>query len=75
MTKCEDCLCAPVCGTFRATGGVARCVMFRSERTGKWVVKDYGDSELYQCSECGDTSAKARNYCAECGLKMEGVVL
>lgn len=71
MELCEECVCAPVCSIFRATGGLARCVMFRSLRTGKWVVKDHGDFLLYHCSECDNPSAKARNYCAECGAQMD----
>lgn len=70
---CEECVCAPVCSIFRATGGLARCVMFRSSRTGKWVVRPSNPEQVY-CSECAMILAGVARgffYCPNCGAKMD----
>lgn len=44
-------------------------------RHGRWVKEifndGYGDYPLYVCSECRAQSARKRNYCYDCGAKME----
>lgn len=44
---------------------------------GKWVLKtftdEYGEYQLYECNQCGAVTAqrKSKNYCYNCGAKME----
>ena len=44
---------------------------------GKWVLKtftdEYGEYQLYECNQCGAVTAqrKSKNYCHNCGAKME----
>ena len=42
---------------------------------GKWktVMCDdgYGEYTLFECDQCGSQSAQKRNYCSNCGAKME----
>lgn len=42
---------------------------------GKWITKQhddgYGPYPLFHCSECDGLSAKQRNYCSDCGAKMD----
>lgn len=55
---CEECVCAPVCSIFRATGGLARCVMFRSSQVevkpivhARWISRP-GTLGDWHCSNC-----------------------
>ena len=45
-------------------------------RNGKWktVMCDdgYGEYTLFECDQCGSQSAQKRNYCSNCGAKMNG---
>ena len=41
---------------------------------GRWVYKPYENDEavwLYHCSECNALSATVKNYCYNCGAKMD----
>ena len=46
-------------------------------KQGKWVLKTfddgYGEYQLYECNQCGAVTAqrKSKNYCHNCGAKME----
>lgn len=80
LMVCNDCVCKPVCGVFRATGGITTCEFYCCERPfcGKlrahWIYKPMDtdvDVWLYHCSACANLSARPRAYCAECGAKME----
>ena len=74
---CENCVCLPVCGVYRATGGTTQCKFHQVENTGRWILKWHidpdGDYKLYHCSECDTPNARERNYCNECGARMRGV--
>jgi rubrerythrin len=44
---------------------------------GRWIEKEYVDEPyggyyLFHCSECGIPNARERNYCPNCGAKMDG---
>ena len=44
---------------------------------GRWIEKEYVDEPygvfyLFHCSECGVPNARERNYCPNCGAKMDG---
>ena len=40
---------------------------------GRWTPKMYDNSYiLCHCSECGSPNARERNYCPNCGAKMDG---
>lgn len=43
---------------------------------GRWVPESYnygmGELTLFRCSECDTPNAFERNYCHNCGAKMEG---
>ena len=43
---------------------------------GRWIEKEheapYGGYHLFHCSECDSPNARKRNYCPECGAKMDG---
>lgn len=43
---------------------------------GKWIEKEYcepsGGYYLFHCSECCAPNAMERNYCPNCGAKMDG---
>ena len=45
---------------------------------GRWIVKEhsapYGGYHLFHCSECDEPNAKEKNYCPNCGAKMDGGV-
>lgn len=46
-------------------------------RHGMWVLKTfddgYGEYQLYECDQCGAlTAQKCRNFCHNCGAKMDG---
>ena len=42
---------------------------------GEWKLKTfddgYGEYQLYECSCCGNTTARRRKFCAECGVAMK----
>ncbi|MBR4955814.1 MAG: hypothetical protein IKY46_07875 [Clostridia bacterium] len=45
-------------------------------RHGRWIHKPVEDDDtliLPHCSECNSVSARERNYCPNCGAKMDGV--
>lgn len=85
MELCEECVCAPVCSIFRATGGLARCVMFRSSRVetkpivhARWIVEsDDKGWKKHSCSNCGCFGRTDINvflnwdYCPHCGAQMD----
>ena len=43
---------------------------------GRWIAKEhsapYGGFHLFHCSECDSPNARERNYCPNCGAKMDG---
>ena len=43
---------------------------------GRWIEKEYcepwGGYYLFHCSECDTPNAQERNYCPNCGAKMDG---
>ena len=55
MGVCENCTHKPVCGKYRATGGVKSCEHHREDRKGEWVDRYGGKyaNPLYECSRCG----------------------
>ena len=42
----------------------------KNEKKGKWTDVN-GDTSLWKCSNCGETSCCRGKYCLECGAKME----
>lgn len=44
-------------------------------RSGRWVLTTeddgYGEYQIYRCDKCGAITAQRRNYCPDCGAKME----
>ena len=42
---------------------------------GRWIVKEhsapYGGYHLFHCSECDEPNAREKNYCPNCGAKMD----
>lgn len=52
----------------------------KGRRKGKWVLKTfndgYGEFQLYECNQCGAVTAqrKSKNYCHNCGAKMESEI-
>ena len=44
-------------------------------KTGKWIPvtcdDGHGEYKLYKCNKCGALSARSRNYCYDCGARME----
>lgn len=44
---------------------------------GRWILKEhpapYGGYHLFHCSECDEPNAREKNYCPNCGAKMDGV--
>lgn len=42
---------------------------------GRWIVKEhsapYGGYHLFHCSKCDEPNARERNYCPNCGAKMD----
>ena len=45
-------------------------------RHGEWIAKIHNDGlgnyTLYHCSECDCKNAYKRNYCGDCGVRMDG---
>lgn len=41
-------------------------------KTGKWILVEMGDTNLYECSLCGYRKEYKHPFCEECGAKMEG---
>lgn len=44
-------------------------------RHGRWVLTTeddgYGEYQIYKCDKCGAITAQRKNYCPDCGAKME----
>lgn len=44
-------------------------------KRGKWELKNfddgYGEYQLYVCDQCGALTAQRRNFCYNCGAKMD----
>lgn len=42
---------------------------------GEWIEREHederGDYVLFHCSRCDEPSARKKNYCSNCGAKME----
>lgn len=78
---CNNCIHKPVCGKFRATGGVKKCEHFKEERKGRWrwgksTILEFGAlatrSELY-CGSCGKSVPYGWtnfSFCPHCGADM-----
>lgn len=41
-------------------------------KTGKWILVEMGDTDLYKCSLCGSRKRHNSPFCPNCGAKMEG---
>lgn len=83
MGVCENCTHKPVCGKYRATGGVNKCEHLKDGRYGQW--KEWyppahmiltGEEKLYRCTICDAKypDVEGYRYCPHCGQPMEGVV-
>lgn len=81
---CDKCEHNPVCGKFRATGGVKKCEHFKEDDEpayGRWIERPLDNFRKYEvkCSECGfigignyDQYLEPSdfNYCPNCGTDM-----
>lgn len=74
---CEECLRRPVCGNYRATGGVKSCPYFYNETVHEAVWLVHPDESYRTCGHCGMIYevAKmphrwARRFCMNCGTRM-----
>lgn len=57
------------------TGNILKAPTIEAEpvRHGRWEpYKEAPDWDQKQCSVCGDISCCQRNYCPNCGAKMDG---
>ena len=56
-------------------GGAPVCLEYAikqlQERSGFWIWKQQGRGGYFVCSKCGAMANYAKNYCYECGRKME----
>lgn len=71
---CNNCIHAPVCGKYKATGGqVGKCEHFAEERHGRWIPINTIDQWRYQCDCCNHyvDAGTDRNYCPNCGARMD----
>ena len=87
MNKCRDCIHCDVCElnpfiTAFSPDNEAYCGAFKNREEyapvvhGRWIEKEYVDEPyggyyLFHCSECGFPNARERNYCPNCGAKMD----
>lgn len=81
---CNKCLCKPVCGIYRATGGnVKACEHHREERRGHWERTDSTEFHKgdFECSECEhlecdidtevlEPGVNCLLFCPNCGADM-----
>ena len=71
---CNNCIHAPVCGKYKATGGqVGKCEHFKEERRGVWIEET---PFCCSCSICGHTRGglayeDGQNYRPNCGARMD----
>lgn len=78
ISPCKSCACCPTCDIFNAVGpeAVSRCDHYTPiVEVAQWIERLHedarGDYHLWHCSRCDNPSARKRNFCAECGAKME----
>lgn len=45
----------------------------KGNKTGKWILVEMGDTDLYKCSLCGNRKEHKSPFCPNCGAKMTGV--
>lgn len=45
----------------------------KGNKTGKWILVEMGDTNLYKCSLCGNRKVHKSPFCQNCGAKMMGV--
>lgn len=43
----------------------------KERKTGKWVLVEMGDTDLYECSLCRNRKTYTPPFCDVCGAKME----
>ena len=71
---CNNCIHAPVCGKYKATGGqVGKCEHFKEERHGRWIRR--GNEMKCSNPKCQFIYYSNRddfNYCPNCGARMDG---
>lgn len=78
ISQCEDCIAdkfGETCFQFMTADHlIANNVVIQKQ--GEWVSKShddgYGEFTLWHCSQCDVPSANKRNFCHNCGAKMEG---
>lgn len=46
--------------------------LLEERKTGKWVLVEMGDTNLYECSLCRNRKTYTPPFCEICGAKMEG---
>jgi hypothetical protein len=44
----------------------------KTHKTGKWVLVEMGDTNLYECSLCRKRKTYTPPFCEICGARMEG---
>lgn len=69
---CDKCEHNPVCGKFRATGGVKKCEHFKEERRGRWISHNKGQNNWVECSECNTVGSPFWKCCPVCTADMRG---
>ena len=74
---CDNCIHKPVCGKFRATGGVKKCEHHREDRKGRWEKAEY--KGFLRCSCCKDVYINEEwlvdgkwNGCPNCFADLRG---
>ena len=73
---CNNCIHAPVCGKYKATGGqVGKCEHFAEERRRRWIRRG---NEMKcsnpKCQFIYYSNHDDFNYCPNCGARMDGGV-
>lgn len=70
---CEQCVCAPVCETFRTTGGIAQCVYFYEKPVrAKWIRECRNRVYCSNCRKGFNTDVRQpERFCGNCGREME----
>lgn len=46
----------------------------KGSKTGKWILVEMGDTDLYKCSLCGNRKTHKSPFCQNCGAKMRVIV-
>ena len=73
---CDECACQPVCGVYRATGGITKCsdIVPVTQYVKRVRAEAHQVVMTMRCGRCGAYVLEYDHLCPQCGAAFDGSV-